>query len=418
MTYDARKKEVMDELDKTTQFDVAAKDAIRKVLDSYFSQRDGRLENLLELLEPRDEPCHSKWLEKTKEAAAGALDTLGRSEHGKLWLSKISIEEHTFFYELMLSLVPAKRDLMVAQTKALAKAETEFEQKWKTIVDGDKTIEERMHKIAQEYQELLDSAAASAAILEKESREAMFDKVRQALTVTLQKVDFGAVEYILKGGATAIGVKLNEIGSRKLEIHALISREEGIYATFKEGREMVKEFLKETSYPHVKDAYDAAEDAAEALAGEMLTSGQKDDANAYCSAIKYELAPVFRKAEDAYKSFARKHEYLFFGPLGGGYYQELLEDDTWKQFSKEWRESRRDIDELLRERNFVLNDNKILEVSLEGLSSNDRDIIHYTLQASCQELLRVWNRFKEVTNSPEWAIDSRETLKSVLDAMR
>ena len=44
MTYDARKKEVMDELDKTTQFDVAAKDAIRKVLDSYFSQRDGRLE--------------------------------------------------------------------------------------------------------------------------------------------------------------------------------------------------------------------------------------------------------------------------------------------------------------------------------------------------------------------------------------
>ncbi|MEO7560241.1 MAG: hypothetical protein ABIT23_08330 [Nitrosospira sp.] len=66
----------------------------------------------------------------------------------------------------------------------------------------------------------------------------------------------------------------------------------------------------------------------------------------------------------------------------------------------------------------MLNDNKILEVSLEGLSSNDRDIIHYTLQASCQELLRVWNRFKEATNSLEWAIESRETLKSVLDAMR
>ena len=40
------------------------------------------------------------------------------------------------------------------------------------------------------------------------------------------------------------------------------------------------------------------------------------------------------------------------------------------------------------------------------------------LKSSCQELLRVWNRFKEMTKEPEWAIESRDTLKSVLDAMR
>jgi len=417
MSYDARKKEVMEALDKTDH-DPAAKDAIRRVLDSYFSQREGRFENLLELLEPSDDNCHGKWIDKAKEAAAAAQDALSRSEHGKLWLAKISIEEHMCFFKFMTSQVPVKRDLMVQQTKALAKAEKEFEEKWKTIRDSDKNIDERMQKIALEYGEILNSAAKVAAIFEKETREALAEKIKQAISLTLKAVDLGVIEYAIKGAASAISGKLNEVESRKLEIHALISREEGIFATFKEARESVKEFLRETSYPHVKDAFDAAEDAAEALAGEMLTSGQKDDASAFCSAIKNELNNVFRKAEDAYKSFAKKHEYLFFGPLGGGYYQELMEDDSWKEHSKRWKDSREDIDELLRERTFQANEDKILEVSLQGLTSEDKSIIYERLKSSCQELLRVWNRFKEMTKEPEWAIESRDTLKSVLDAMR
>lgn len=417
MGYDARKKEVFEELEKLDH-EPAVKDSIRAVLNSYFSQRDGRLENLLEVLEPGDESCHSEWIGKARESAAAAQDALGRSEHGKLWLAKISNEEHTFFFKLMLSQVPVKRDLMVQQTADLQKAEKEFEEKWRKIRDSDKELESRMLRIATEYDEILVSAAQVAAMTEKESREKMADTAKKVITLGLGVVDLGIIEQILKGAASLIGMKVDQTAARKLEIQALISREEGIFATFAEAREMVKEFLEDTSYPRVKDAYDDAEDAAEGLAGQMLTSGQKDDANVLGSAIKNELSKVFRVAEDAYKAFAKTHEYLFFGPLGASYYQELMEDDTWKAHSSRWKDAKHDIDDLLRERTLETNENKVLEVSLDGLSSDDQYIIYSRLKGSCEELLRTWNKFKEMTNEPEWAIESREQLKRILDAMR
>ena len=168
----------------------------------------------------------------------------------------------------------------------------------------------------------------------------------------------------------------------------------------------------------MKDAYDRAEDGAGALSGQMLTSGQKDDAGTYGAAIKNELAKVFRKAEDAYKDFARKHEYLFFGPLGGGYYQELMEGDFWKERSNNWKNAKHDIDDMLREQTFSLSDSQVLEVSLDGLTSEDKKKIREALENDFRDLLAAWNRFKEFCKDPEWALESREVLKSILDAMR
>jgi hypothetical protein len=412
MSYDARKKEVLEELEKQG-FEPASKESHVAVLNSYFNQREGWLENLLELLEPSEENIHSRWIDKAKQAAGDAQDALGKQKLS-MWLAKISNEEHTFFFKLMISHVPSKRDLMVQQTKALKKAEKEFEAKWKTIRDADHTIEDRMKKIALEYETILNDAASFAAKAEMESKEALRAKIKIAFSV----LDLGIVETILKNAIRALELKRNEAAERKLEIHALISREEGVFATFKEARQMVKEFLEETSYPRVKDAYDGAEDAAEALAGEMLTSGQKDDANAYSSAIKNELKNVFSKAEEAYKEFAKKHEYLFFGPLGGSYYQELMEGDFWKERSSKWKDSKHDIDDLLRERTLECSDSQVLEVSLDGLTSEDKKKIREALENSCRDLLNAWNKFKEFCKDPEWALESREQLKSILDAMR
>ena len=150
----------------------------------------------------------------------------------------------------------------------------------------------------------------------------MKEALRAKVLVAFNAVNLGIVEIIIKGAIRAIDFKRDLASQRKLEIFALLSREEGVFATFQEAREIIKEFLEETSYPRVKDAYDRVEDAADALEGQMLTSGQKEDAKDFGAAIKNELAQVFRTAEDAYKEFARKHEYLFFGPLGSGYYQE------------------------------------------------------------------------------------------------
>jgi len=416
MGYDARERELIDQL-KAKGYDQPTVDEYTKVLENYINQRDGRLENLLELLEPSENNIHQGWLDKCKEGAAAAQDTISRDKKS-IWLAEISNQEHTFWFKLMTSQVPAKRDLMVQQTRALQKAEKEFEEKWKAIKDADNQIEDRMKKTALEYDEILSSAARIAADTEKEAKEKAVDTFKKVLTLGLAGVDLGLIEYVLKGGASALGIKVSEAESRRLEIHALISREEGVFATFKEAREMVREFLEETSYPRIKDAWDGAEAAASALGSEMLTSGQKDDASAYGSAIKDELKKVFGKAEDAYKEFARKHENLFFGPLGSAYYQELMEDDFWKERSSRWKGSKSDIDDLLRERTLEASEDKILEVSLSGMTEDDKRMVYDRLKSHCQELLRVWNKFKEVSNDPEWALESRETLKSILDALR
>ena len=412
MSYDARKREVLDELDKQG-YDEATRNEYTKVLESYFAQREGRFNNLLEVVEPSDDGRHARWIEKAKDAAAMAHDAISKDKKS-MWLAKISNEEHTFFYKLMTSHVVPRRDDMVQKTKALQKAEKEFEEKWKKIREADTQIEERMKKIALEYEQILTDAAKFAASAEMESKEAL----RAKLKIVFRVVDLGIVETVLKNAIRAIELQRNAAAERKLEIFALLSREEGVFATFKEARQMVKEFLEETSYPRVKDAYDAAEDAAEALEGEMLTSGQKDDAKAFGSALKSELAKVFRKAEDAYKEFARKHEYLFFGPLGGSYYQELMEDDFWKERSTRWKDSKHDIDDLLRERTLTCSDDQVLEVSLDGITSEDKKKIRDALESHCRDLLAAWNRFKEFCKDPEWALESREQLKSILDAMR
>lgn len=418
MGYEARKKEVLARLENETGFDVPTREAIRRVLDSYFHERDACLNQLVKLLEPGSEPCHVAWIARAREGASRSYDTLKHAEPGKGWLNAIRWEEDALFFHLMISQVPVQRDRMIAQTKALAKAEVEFEQKWQTIVAGDETVDKRMQQAAREYQAILDEAAADAAKFEIASKEKMALAVKVVLSGGLALIDLGAFEALLNGAAAAFGIKISQAESRKLEIHALLSREECVAATFKEGRDIVREFLKETSYPMVKDAYDAAEDAAEALAGRMPTDGLKEDATALGVAIKYELEKVFRVAEEAYKAFARKHEYLFFGPLGSAYYQELMEGETWKQFSRDWRSSRDDIDERLRERHFAMSTYDVLGISIEGLSEENKVLIRAVLQGKLQELLRVWNQLKDVTKNAEWALESRETLRTALEAMR
>ena len=412
MSYDKRKREVLEELDKQG-YDEAVRNDFVKGLESYFALREGRLANLLEILEPSDDNRHAQWLEKTKDAAAMAHDAISK-DRKSMWLAKISNEEHTFFFTLMTSHVVPQRDQMVKMTKALQKAEKEFEEKWKKIREADAQIEERMKKIALEYEEILNDAAKHAAGAEMESKEALRAKV----LIAFNAVNLGIVETIIKTAIRAIDLKRNLAAERRMEIFALLSREEGVFATFKEARQMVKEFLDETSYPRVKDAYDRAQEAAGALEGQMLTPGQKDDAKDFGGDLKNELANVFRGAEDAYKEFARKHEYLFFGPLGSAYYQELMEDDFWKERSSKWKSSKHDIDDLLRERTLECRDDQVLEVSLDGITSEDRKVIRERLEEHCRDLLAAWNRFKEDTKDPEWALESREQLKSILDAMR
>lgn len=418
MSFDARKKEVLDALAKTDHSG-EAKEEIRKLLDGYFSQREGRLANLSELLEPgRKDPCHRAWLDKTSEAMDLTHRAFKDAQAGKLWLAGLVNEEHGFFFNLWTSQVPVKRDRMMKQAEALNTAMREFDNKWDAIKSSDKGLDEKMQKVAEDYGKILEEAAKTAASTEKQAKERTAEAVGKAISLGLKAVDLGFSEKIIKGAVAVIRAALSEKQARRLEIFALISREELLFTSFKESREMVAEFLEDNGYPQIKDAWDDGDDAADALPGKMATDGQKADASELAKELKDELKNVFSAAEREYREFAKKHEYLFFGPLGSGYVQELMEDDTWKSFSDRWKRQRADFDELLRERTVAASKDKIFEVSLEGLTDDDKEELYERLLGPCQELLRAWNEFKDFSNDPYWALESREQLKSILDALR
>jgi hypothetical protein len=418
MAYDARRSEVLEAL-RQTDFDAAQKEIISKTLERYFARREGYLHNLLEVLPPgRSDPAHAAWLDRAKGAMGMVLEAFNGAEAGRLWLAALANEEHAFFYQVHMSQVPVLRDKMMKHKAALEQAMKEFKEKWEKIKSADKDVDEKLKKVAEQYEEELEAAAKAAARIERETKEVTAEKVRTWLQVGLALVDLGVIELVIKAGAAALGVKLDQEQARKLEIFALLSLEETVIATFTEAREIVKEFLHENNYPEIKDTWDRGDDAAEALEGAMATAGQKRDAADFGKALKDELAKVFAVAEGAYKEFAREHEYLFFGPLGANYYMELAEDDTWKRFSENWQKRRADFDELIQARIFEPNPDKLVEVSLEGLSSDDRQRIYSQLEGALRELMQAWNKWKEDNNDPYWVLKSREELKRVLEAMR
>jgi len=330
----------------------------------------------------------------------------------------VANEEHAYFFQIHNSQVPVQRDKMLRNKAALEQAMKEFREKWGKIKSADRDVDDKLKKAAEQYEELLDAAAKVAVNAEKETKEVVAETLGKVLSVGLKLVNLGPIEYVLKGAAAALKRHVNETQARKLEIYALLSLEETVFASFKEAREIVTEFLEDNNYERIKDAWDDADDAAEQMESVMATVGQKSDAADLGKALKEELAKVFASAENAYKEFAREHEYLFFGPLGTDYRMELMEDDTWKRFSESWKRRREDFDDLLRTRMFEPNPDKVVEMSLEGLSADDKARIYSQLEGALRELLQAWNEWKGFTDDPYWVLESREGLKSVLEAMR
>jgi len=418
MAYDARKREVLDALGKTT-YDEEKKQKIRRLLDEYFKVREGLIANTHDVLDPgRKGPCLAAWLDRGDKNLSTVRAIFEKAEVGKLWLADIANAEFKFFGHLMFSRVPVHRDKMMKHTEELNRAMKEFANKWQEIKGNDNEIDERMRRVSEEYEKILTKAAYEAAKVETESKEKLANLVDKSVSAGGVVLDAGLIGRILSGGTKLIKSLVSECNARKMEIFALLSNEEKVYGAFAEAREIVEEFLEENGYPKIKDAWDEGDDATEDTVKKMLTDGQKDDAAVWAREARDQLSKVFSVAEKAYREFASKHEYVFFGPLGSGYYRELSEDGLWKDFSSKWRDRREDFDDLLRDRTLAASEDQVLEVSLQGLSREDRKKIYKALHSACRELLRSWNEIKEVAKrGSDKIMTSRESVRYAIKAM-
>ena len=421
MSYEKYRKELFDELAELPGVEAGDRETVRRALESYFRQRAGRIENLLELLEPSDRFTHGTWLDRAKQASHVAryelekLKLAGTSQ----FLARVMVAEHRFFFLLSVSQIPVARDKMVRQAANLEKAMKEFDAKWQKLSDIDDGLDERLKKAAEQYEKMLDEAAQKAAETEKQAKERMADYVSKAIKVGLLGVDLGVVEKVIGGALTAITRTLDQTEARRQEIFVLLSREEQVIHSFRDGRHLVAEFLEDHSYPRVKAAWTAGEDAAGEFAKQIAVEGQKDDAAEFAKQAEDELAKVFAVAERAYKEFAKRHEHLFFGPVGSQYVQELSEIDTWKDKSRRWRDLREDFDDLLRERFLRVSDDTILDVNLDGLVESDRRKVAAQLKDGLEKLMRAWNDWKDFNREdPDFILENREEMQSTIKAFR
>jgi len=422
MTYDARKKEVLEELAELPEMEETEREIARRGLESYFRDREGRIENLLEFLEPGKEPRGRAWADRARTLAGWAMEEIQKikAKGARSFLARVAFQEHKFFFHLHLSQMPVTRDRMVRQTANLKKAMKEFDDKWATIKSKDKSIDDKLKSAAEQYDELLTEAAREAAKIEKQAAEKMADLVGKALKVGLATVDFGVVEQVLDNGVKVAQIALDKTQDRRMEIFVLLSREEQVIHTFTVGRKAVAEFLEDHSYAKIKAAWEDGDEAAEKLEKKMATEGQKRDAAELGKRAQDELKKVFAVAEKEYREFAKHHEHLFFGPMGSQYVAELAEVDTWKQHSKRWQEAREDFDDLLRKRLLEAKESNVLGVDLRGLSRTDRMKVYFQMRNACQKLLRAWNAWKDwnTANDPREILDSREDMQSHVKALR
>jgi hypothetical protein len=351
MAYDARNKEVADLLAKADFGDFREVEMLRRVVTTYFNRREYHLKQILDVLPPgRATPSFKVWLDRAMAATRMVQDTFKDvPESTRHVTAGIASEEHKFFHTIYLCQAAKWRDKMVEQSKALEKAKTEFENKWKEMLSRDTDLENKMKRAGGQFEQILVKAAKTAAEVEKTTKEKTADAVHKAVGGALRLVDLGLTEQAMTAATHAIKGYVSEVESRKREIMVLLSLENQVFATFKHARKAVDEFLDANGYPEVKDAWDEGDDAVEAIVGRMVTAGQKTDASEFVREVKGRLESVFKVAETSYKDFAKKHEYLFFGPLGADWHRQLGESDLWKDFSQDWESGRRDFDDLLRD---------------------------------------------------------------------
>lgn len=425
--YDHRLKEIEEQIDAMESLDRDTREKLKSSFEGYLKLRNAALANTVATLAVNDRPeAAAKWKDKARAGQEDAADFVQQTSKNpavdREWLAEFARQEALFFTHILASKAPVYRDRMVVQTQALEDAIDEFGDKWREIKNRDGDMDAKLERAAKEYEEAFTEALEEATKVEKESKEAFGDWLDKILAAG-GVVTKGASEAVIKSlryGIKSLRSQQDKVQERRLEIQVLLSREEQVFGMFKETRTIVEEFLDKNDYPAIKDQLDNAEEDLSDLPPKMITDAQKRDAAEFAEDCLDHLEKAFSEAEREYRDFARANDRLLFGPMGGQYITELLEDDTWKRFSDRWRNQRSDFDDILRDRYFAASEDRILEIPMGELSSKDAHKVYQAHREVLGELMRAWNWWKDWNKKedPYWILESREKQERVLEALR
>lgn len=428
--YDARKREVLEVLERAAVTD-QERTTLRAALDRYFPSREDCLDALVGIVSKPDkgeqEPmflarslmCQSG----ASQALGDAIDDIDDPTVAALgFVTLLATEEAAFYQSLSAITVADARDQIVMVRSNLADMTNALDKKWETILNEDKSLDERAKKMADDIRSDYDAVVRAAADAHPEAKEAISEWVKKyaeneaspdiptpsaTLDALLAALKYAVVPLIETWQSTNTRSE-----ARVRAYKATFASEIRILIMFKDVRKEVREFLATNDWPRAEAAHAQARSSLDSFVSSAKTSGQSSDASELRRNLLEKLAIHLRDGADVYASFVGKHQGRFFGVLGPDVKEALVEHHEWERNAsilngygldtklRAWHEST----------------TNFFHADLSRLPSKVRDEVKVLLRAIIEQLIKEQDTARKAHEAVQSLVEEeREDVEDVLD---
>lgn len=304
-----------------------------------------------------------KWQDRIKAARgevssmfADAVDDLMLPAPLQLfWFATVTAEDK-FFESLGAVGTPQLYDDLLVHQDTLSKLIGELADKWEFLIDRNNVFKQGQHaqvkraeaivqkligELDSHYAKLSEHAAKMQRALSRIS-DKIEDKLGENLLLELLKK---AIEMItgeempddldvpLEAWFREYQAWTEKLAAEKERYRdvvesykdALSSEKGSVIALFNTTREDVMEYREKNDIPEAKVRYDQAKGQLTTWAGKRPTTGQRNDAAAFCAQVFKPIDAAWKITQDLDKDFRKRFSGVFFDALGSQTIEDLAE---------------------------------------------------------------------------------------------
>jgi hypothetical protein len=397
-------------------------------LEEYLQERDATLTVLAKLIEvTTEDDLQTEWESAVDDLSdmPGLYDVGSSltSDAAKALYDQFMDEEQEWVSALSVLSTASHRDDMVALNIRLTNMTQQLETKWQGFLNEDGQLDEKELRAFADvygiYNRFISDCNASRERFKTTAKlmgeaAAKADKFLGAGTSSetdMVKAAGGAIkegiDYLLKVESS--------VSSTLPTLEQYTDAELKTIVLFKDTREDTELFIKENNFDKIEELFEEAQDELETFAG-IGTDGQQDDAEAFVDLVESLLSKHVSAGQKIFNDFVAKHNLKFFGPIGPEIKESLLETQIWLAEEDKFRQL--DLEEYLRKWRDETKEVIEVNLSLDGISDEERDLIETALESNINELNNTlteerFARFVEFFLGPYLA--SREELAEELE---
>ncbi len=353
--YDKRKQEVHSKLDEAVKIMPAREtsslkdqQAIREAITRYFILRQKTMEEAIGFLgstTKTPEEQRSRWDNHFQTRSAEAIQILKEALKDKrqtLFMTVITemiSEESSFLSNLAdLHLADIMQARIIAYKQQFESEKKNLLDKWDDLLSTNKNVNANIRSISEEltviYKNGLDLLEATHTGLRENLSKAL------ALWAAMDEATPSPPSIF-----TPISIMVDTLNSFMVNGKDVSYRFEQLYRSeesvtvimFGNTRKSVKEFLENTNLDKALKEYTETENRSIEVANNMLTKGQREDAQLFVSNATTNTKPGLRAFTDEYNNFVNEFKEIFIGPVGDRTVEDLLQKKQWEEHKNEWQ---------------------------------------------------------------------------------